>query len=92
TTLFLEFGPSLPLSLMSQYCPVRGLKDISLNRPITQEEFGRAYDHARELGFEHIYVQVPEKNPHGSQVDNDPFLPDFRIENPFSPERVLPPR
>jgi len=86
TTLFLEFGPSLPLSLMSQFCPAKATRDHSLNRTITREEFDRAYEHVLELGFEHIYVQLPEEADLGAW-EIDPFLPDFRLEDPFSHDR-----
>ena len=81
TTLFLEFGPGLPLSLMSQYTPVREHEIGTLNRVLEPGEFDAVYRHALELGFERLYVQFPEEN-------RDPscrplFLPDFRRENPF---------
>jgi len=83
TTLFLEFGAGLPLSLMSQYCPVLPQKDEDLNRAITREEFDRVYTHALDLGFEHLYVQFPDEAP-VPQADISPFLPDFRSQEPFS--------
>ena len=83
TTLFLEFGAKLPLSLMSQYQPALPQKDRELNRPITGEEFNRVYSHAMDLGFEELYVQFLENN--FSNLQNpSPFLPDFRQEEPFS--------
>ena len=82
TTLFLEFGPRLPLSLMSQYYPVVHQKDPDLNRSITTEEFYKVYSHADDLGFENLFVQFPEEKhrtfPHAST-----FLPDFRRPEPF---------
>ena len=83
TTLFLEFGGRLPLSLMSQYHPALPQQHGELNRSITQEEFDRVYSHAMELGFEHLYVQFPDQNP-PDRSDPSPFLPDFRQEQPFS--------
>ena len=83
TTLFLEFGPRLPLSLMSQYTPVRRLRDPNLNRPIMQGEFDRVYGHALELGFEHLYVQFPERRT-SNQREGPPFLPDFNRSRPFA--------
>ena len=83
TTLFLEFGAKLPLSLMSQYKPALPQKDRDLNRPITGEEFDRVYSHAMDLGFEALYVQFPENN-HSNPQNPSPFLPDFRQEEPFS--------
>lgn len=83
TTLFLELGPLLPLSLMSQYTPVIHQKDHTLNRFVTREEFDRVYQHALDLGFEHLFVQFPGESPthhpHGT-----PFLPDFLRDEPFS--------
>jgi putative pyruvate formate lyase activating enzyme len=83
TTLFLEFGRRLPLSLMSQYTPVRRLRDPTLNRPITRGEFDRVYEHALELGFEHLYVQFPERRP-PNPTKGAPFLPDFNRPRPFA--------
>ncbi len=82
TTLFLEFGRRLPLSLMSQYTPVRRLRHPNLNRLITQGEFDSVYGHALELGFEHLYVQFPPRRPL-SQRECSPFLPDFNRPRPF---------
>ncbi|MBW1916264.1 MAG: radical SAM protein, partial [Deltaproteobacteria bacterium] len=59
TTLFLEFGSKLPLSIMSQYIPVLRHKDKDLNRVLTQEEFDKVYAHALDLGFERLFVQFP---------------------------------
>lgn len=80
TTLFLEFGPRLPLSLMSQYLPVLPQKDADLNRSLTQTEFDQVYQHALDLGFEHLFVQFPQAKPADQEA---PFLPDFRREKPF---------
>jgi putative pyruvate formate lyase activating enzyme len=80
--LFLEFGPQLPVSLMSQYYPVVRHDDPDLNRFLSCEEYDRVYSHAMELGFEHLFVQFPEKTPqHLPRVS--PFLPDFRSREPF---------
>jgi putative pyruvate formate lyase activating enzyme len=82
TSLFLEFGPELPVSLMSQYHPVVHQKDPDLNRSITTEEFYRVYCHAGELGFENLFVQFPEEK-HSASPSISPFLPDFRRPEPF---------
>ena len=82
TTLFVEFGPDLPLSLMSQYQPVVHQEDDDLNRPVSEEEFDRVYFHAQELGFEYLFVQFPEKGTSQHQVLS-PFLPDFERPDPF---------
>jgi len=80
TTLFLEFGPRLPLSLMSQYTPVVPHRDQDLNRRLRREEFDTVYSHATSLGFERLFVQFPDDNP---SVEA-PFLPDFQQDKPFS--------
>jgi putative pyruvate formate lyase activating enzyme len=82
TSLFLEFGPELPLSLMSQYQPVIPQPDPHFNRPISKGEFEEVYSHALSLGFENIFVQFPDKQ--GMERANaSPFLPDFRKAHPF---------
>jgi putative pyruvate formate lyase activating enzyme len=83
TTLFLEFGVGLPLSLMSQYYPVLPQRDDDLNRAITREEFDRVYSHALDLGFEHLFVQFPDEAS-CPRSDTPPFLPDFHCQEPFS--------
>ncbi len=81
TTLFVEFGAGLPLSLMSQYVPVTRQEVETLNRPLTGEEFNEVYAHALDLGFQHLFVQFPaEQTPD----KKPPFLPDFRLDKPFS--------
>ncbi len=85
TTLFLEFGKKLPLSLMSQYRPVIPQKYRKLDREISVEEFDAVYRHALELGFEHLFVQFPEAGNRREPALN-PFLPDFGNENPFRNE------
>jgi putative pyruvate formate lyase activating enzyme len=82
TTLFLEFGPDLPLSLMSQYHPVLPQTDQALNRSLTQDEFDQVFSHAKDLGFERLFVQFLDQTPTVKQ-ENAPFLPDFRKEQPF---------
>ena len=82
TTLFVEFGPDLPLSLMSQYHPVLPQENDDLNRPVSEEEFDRIYYHAKELGFKHLFVQFLEKDT-GQRRANSPFLPDFKNPDPF---------
>jgi putative pyruvate formate lyase activating enzyme len=82
TSLFVEFGKGLPLSLMSQYQPIAQQKDVALNRLISHEEFDKVYSHAMALGFENLFVQFPEKGP-GLQTARSPFLPDFHLAEPF---------
>lgn len=80
TTLFVEFGPDLPLSLMSH--PVVHQADDDLNRSVSEEEFDRVYSHAKELGFEHLFVQFPDKGTSQRRAVS-PFLPDFERSDPF---------
>ena len=86
--LFIEFGSQLPISLMSQYYPVKGIKNGLEDRPITLEEFQRVYDHCIGLGFESLFVQFPD-----NQVQNGkrmpPFLPDFTLDEPFSQSEIF---
>ena len=80
TALFLEFGPGIPISLMSQYHPVTCHKDRDMNRRITREEFDIVYKHSLDLGLKNMFVQFPVDYP-----DNDPpFLPDFQEDEPFA--------
>jgi putative pyruvate formate lyase activating enzyme len=83
TTLFLEFGSELPISLMSQYWPVFPQEEKDLNRCITEEEFDRVYAHTLDLGLENLFVQFLDN---GTSIERYPpsFLPDFHHENPFS--------
>ena len=81
TTLYVEFGAGLPLSLMSQYTPVVHHEIEELNRRVTEEEFHQVYSHALDLGFHHLFVQFPER---GSPDGKPLFLPDFRLDKPFS--------
>ncbi len=78
--LFVEFGPHLPVSLMSQYHPVRPTALPALDLRLTHAEFERVYDRARDLGFEQLYVQFP---PSLRAEGPLPFLPDFRKPQPF---------
>jgi putative pyruvate formate lyase activating enzyme len=87
SSLFLEFGPGLPVSLMSQYRPRTDRLPASLTRPLLREEFGRVYAHVQELGFRNLFVQFPPEG--GEGAEEAPFFPDFREERPFrgGPER-----
>jgi putative pyruvate formate lyase activating enzyme len=78
--LYVEFGRRLPLSLMSQYVPIREFPEAPfLNRTVTTEEFRHVLEHAQGLGFIHLFVQYPEKTAAGVH----PFLPDFSSAAPF---------
>ena len=78
TTLFLEFGKKLPLSLMSQYYPIKTFSCEFLNRTVTPAEFEIIHQHALELGFENMFLQYPEPG-----ATAHPFLPDFSNDRPF---------
>jgi len=77
--LYNEFGPDIPISLMSQYWPARMVKIAKLNRRVTYREFYQVYHHAMDLGFKNMFVQ------HMSSWDDEEseFLPDFSREQPF---------
>lgn len=79
TTLFTEFGKALPLSLMSQYYPIRRYRPPFLNRTVTEEEFHTVYQHALALGFKNMFVQFPD-----TAASERPFLPDFTRSHPFA--------
>jgi putative pyruvate formate lyase activating enzyme len=83
TTLFIEFGPHLPISLMSQYSPMTPEKDPCLRRKVLKDEFDEVFEHAMDLGFEYLFAQFPltEELIEGETA---PFLPDFNLVNPFS--------
>ena len=71
-----EFGPLLPLSVMSQFRPVeRCIERRHLDREVSGAEYERVCQVVEELGFRHVFVQ-----PHGGDSD---FLPDFHREGPF---------
>ena len=82
TSLFLEFGKALPLSLMSQYWPVCNHDQHNLNRSLTKDEFYQVYNHALELGFENLFVQFPEEDCICG-LSSSRFLPDFTLSKPF---------
>jgi putative pyruvate formate lyase activating enzyme len=82
TTLYIEFGAHLPVSLMSQYWPVLPQKDEAMNRLLRRDEFDEVYGHARDLGFQHLYVQFPESE--NQPVSRNSFLPDFQQDEPFT--------
>jgi putative pyruvate formate lyase activating enzyme len=83
SSLYIEFGRGLPISLMSQYHPVIPQDERNLNRTIRHEEFNRVYAHVIDLGFENLFVQFPDQS-RGIKATFNPFLPDFRLEKPFS--------
>jgi putative pyruvate formate lyase activating enzyme len=83
STLFLEFGGKLPLSIMSQYHPVLPRMKGDLSRFLTREEFNEVYSHALDLGFENLFVQFPEED-RGNREGVSPFVPDFNRKDAFT--------
>ena len=88
TTLFLEFGKEIPISLMSQYYPPTKLlqnekfrKYDYLKKLINLHEFEEVYEHALSLGFQNMLVQFPHNFK--SKKDKTDFVPDFEKEKPF---------
>lgn len=69
--IFLEFGSSQFVSLMSQYTPgfFKG-ECASLHRHIYQDEYDNAVGLLQQLGFTNTYIQETD-------LKNDPFIPDF---------------
>jgi putative pyruvate formate lyase activating enzyme len=81
TMLFVEFGKDLPLSLMSQYTPIKRPSAISgLDRPLLPDEFHKVIEHALQLGFRNLFVQYPEE----MDPSDRPFVPDFTRPRPFA--------
>jgi putative pyruvate formate lyase activating enzyme len=76
-----EFGPGLPLSVMSQFRPVPGcFKKKKLKRALDPEEYYQVLKLVEKLGFEKVYTQE-----FGKETD---FLPDFKnSEDPFPGNR-----
>jgi putative pyruvate formate lyase activating enzyme len=78
--LFVEFGKGLPLSLMSQYVPIRRFPEAPcLDRLVGEDESSEVLDHAERLGFRNLFVQYPGKVDPAAR----PFLPDFSSSAPF---------
>jgi putative pyruvate formate lyase activating enzyme len=72
-----EFGPDLPLSVMSQFHPVPACHEIGcLNRQVAADDYRRVCDRVFELGFSQVFLQ-PESG-------DTAFLPDFSDEHPFA--------
>lgn len=80
TRLHAHFGPGLPLSVMSQYTPVPATEGMPpFDRRLAREEYDCVLDTVERLGFEHVFIQPME-----DESARDPFLPDFREDNPFA--------
>ncbi len=66
---------SLPLSIMSQYTPIRAVANHPrLYRRITKQEYEFVVNTALDMGFEEIYTQT---------VDDRALIPDFNNDQPF---------
>jgi putative pyruvate formate lyase activating enzyme len=76
-----EFGRGLPISVMSQFCPVpECAKQKDFHRGITSDEYDQVLGVVEELGFEKVYAQELK--------GETAFLPDFENpENPFPGNR-----
>ena len=76
-----EFGPRLPLSIMSQYRPMPACAGRPpFDRPLHPAEYAEVRDLAEGLGFRHLFIQELD--------DDDAFLPDFsKAGEPFAGNR-----
>ncbi len=75
-----EFGPRLPISVMSQYRPVPACRSRGeFARRISREEYDRVRTEVEKLEFEHVYLQEFEPD--------DAFFPDFERKAPFEGNR-----
>ncbi len=72
-----EFGPGLPLSVMSQFRPVPGcFQRKKFQRTLSPGEYDQVLDLVEKLGFEKVYTQELKQ-----ETD---FLPDFKdTTDPF---------
>ena len=77
-----EFGPGLPLSVMSQFQPVPGcFQRKKFERPLSPGEYDQVLALVEKLGFEKVYTQELKKET--------AFLPDFKDrENPFPGNKI----
>lgn len=75
-----KISVNVPISLMSQYTPVGGVKSHpQLGRRITRHEYEQIVDYALDLGFDNLFIQ---------EVSDDTLTPDFNRENPFDSSRT----
>jgi len=76
-----EFGPGLPLSIMSQFQPVPGdFQKKEFQRILNVEEYEQVLGLVEELGFDKVYTQELR--------EETAFLPDFKIPgDPFPGNR-----
>lgn len=75
--LYREFGPALPLSLMSQYRPMPGCESRgNFARPLHFDEYEQVRMTVEALGFDHVFLQ--------EMTDEQGYVPDFKnADNPF---------
>ncbi len=70
-----NISKSVPLSIMSQYTPIRALEGHPLlGRRITEEEYERVVNEALDMGFDTIFVQ---------EVNDAEMVPNFDQDTPF---------
>ncbi len=76
-TLYREFGPDLPLSIMSQFRPMPDCRRLGqLERPLHAEEYEQVCLSVQALGFSRVFLQ--------EMTAEEGYLPDFRNStNPF---------
>lgn len=76
-TLYREFGPELPLSIMSQFRPMPECRRLGcLDRPLHADEYEQVCLSVQALGFTHVFLQ--------EMTAEEGYLPDFRnSSNPF---------
>lgn len=79
-----EFGPKIPLSVMSQYRPVPACSGCGeFQRALTAKEYEQVLELVGKLGFSRVYAQ--------ELVEQTVFLPDFNDpEDPFPGHRSSP--
>lgn len=82
--LHAEFGPDIPLSVMSQYQPVPACSGrAEFSRGLKAQEYEQVLKRVKQLGFTRVYVQ--------ELVEETSFLPDFHDpEDPFPGHRSAP--
>jgi uncharacterized Fe-S radical SAM superfamily protein PflX len=78
--LYDDFGPKLPISIMSQFTPVLACAEQNfLNRRLTQDEYKQVCDKVDELGFTRVFLQP--------DFGDDAFMPYFNDKQPFAGNR-----
>lgn len=74
------FGKKLPISIMSQYRPVPGLRGKGAwGRRLRSDEYTQVCEWIEEYDFEHVYIQEPSQS--------DDYFPDFNEPQPFKGNR-----